>query len=90
VLPDELRAHRGKSVIELSLRDVSILKLLADNRGKVLDRDTIFNECWGINYMPSSRTLDQHISQLRKRIERDPKRPAIIVTVHNAGYRYDG
>ncbi len=90
VLPDELRAHRGKKVIELSLRDVSILRLLADNRGKVLDRDTIFNECWGINYMPSSRTLDQHISQLRKRIERNPKQPTIIVTVHNAGYRYDG
>jgi len=90
VLPDELRAHRGKKTIELSLRDVSILKLFANNMGKVLDRDTIFNECWGINYMPSSRTLDQHISQLRKRIERDPKQPVIIVTVHNAGYRYDG
>ncbi len=89
VLPDELRAHRGKKTIELSLRDVSILKLFANNMGKVLDRDTIFNECWGINYMPSSRTLDQHISQLRKRIERDPKQPVIIVTVHNAGYRYD-
>jgi DNA-binding response OmpR family regulator len=90
VAPDELRAHRGKQTIELSPRDVSILKLLAENRGKVLDRDTIFNICWGMNYMPNSRTLDQHISQLRKRIERDPKNPKIITTVHSAGYRYDG
>ncbi len=90
VFPDELRAHRGKSILELSLRDVSILKLFADNKGKVLNRDQIFNKCWGINYMPSSRTLDQHISQLRKRIELDPKNPVIIVTVHSAGYRYDG
>ncbi len=90
VLSDELRARRGNDVIELSLRDVSILKLFARNKGKVLDRDTIFNECWGLNYMPNSRTLDQHISQLRKRIEQDPKHPTIITTVHNAGYRYDG
>lgn len=90
VTPDELRAKRGKQQIELSPRDVSILKLLAENRGKVLDRDTIFNACWGMDYMPNSRTLDQHISQLRKRIEQDPKHPSIITTVHNAGYRYDG
>jgi two-component system, OmpR family, alkaline phosphatase synthesis response regulator PhoP len=90
ILSDELRAHRGEDVIELSLRDVSILRLLAENRGKVLDRDLIFNTCWGLNYMPNSRTLDQHISQLRKRIELDPKHPTIITTVHNAGYRYDG
>ncbi len=87
---DELRAKRGDAVIELSLRDVGILRLFAENKGKVLDRDTIFNACWGLNYMPNSRTLDQHISQLRKRVELDPKHPAIITTVHNAGYRYDG
>jgi len=86
---DELRAVRGKQVIDLSVRDISILRLFAANRGKVLDRDTIFNECWGVNYLPNSRTLDQHISQLRKRIEKDPAHPAIIRTVHGAGYRYE-
>ena len=40
--------------------------------------------------MPSSRTLDQHIAQLRRRIEIDPKSPVLIQTVHGAGYRYDG
>jgi DNA-binding response OmpR family regulator len=39
--------------------------------------------------VPNSRTLDQHISQLRKRIERDPKTPAIIRTMHGVGYRYE-
>ena len=67
----------------------SILQLLHANRGKVLDRNTIFDACWGANYMPNSRSLDQHISQLRKRIELNPARPRIIQTVHNAGYRYD-
>lgn len=89
VLPAELRARRGEEIIDLSLRDVKILELLHRMRGKVVDRATLFAECWGLDHLPHSRTLDQHISQLRKRIERDPKRPSIIRTVHGAGYRFE-
>jgi DNA-binding response OmpR family regulator len=74
--------------IDLSLREVEILRLLHAHAGKVLDRNTIFNACWGVDYLPSSRTLDQTISQLRKRIELDPSSPRIITTVHGVGYRY--
>jgi DNA-binding response OmpR family regulator len=42
-----------------------------------------------MDHIPHSRSLDQHVSQLRKRIERDPKHPRIILTVHGAGYRYE-
>jgi DNA-binding response OmpR family regulator len=89
VVPAELRVYRGKKGIEVSLRDMRILQLLYDNRGRVLDRNTLFDVCWGLNYMPNSRSLDQHISQLRKRIELNPADPKIIRTVHNAGYRYE-
>ena len=51
--------------------------------------NTIFNQCWGEDYFPNSRSLDQHVSQLRKRIEADPKVPKIIRTVHGVGYRYE-
>lgn len=90
VIPSELRATRDEVTIELSLRDVTILELFSRNAGKVLDRNTIFNHCWGEDYFPNSRTLDQHISQLRKRVEIDAKSPRIIRTVHGAGYRYEG
>lgn len=90
VSPAELRARRGEEVIDLGLRDVKLLELFARNQGKVLDRNTIFNACWGMDYLPNSRTLDQHISQLRKRIELEPRDPQIILTVHGVGYRYDG
>ncbi len=90
VLPQELRARRGDTTIELSLRDVKILRVLFEHRGKALARHTIFTECWGEMYLPSSRTLDQHISQLRKRVELSPKDPKIIRTVHGVGYRFDG
>jgi DNA-binding response OmpR family regulator len=89
VYPAELRARRGEDAIELSLRDVKLLDLLHTHRGRVLDRNTIFNHCWGEDYFPNSRSLDQHISQLRKRIELDPAAPAIIKTVHGAGYRFE-
>ena len=89
VLPAELRARRGEEIIDLSPRDVRILQLLADNPGKALDRNTIFNHAWGEDHFPNSRTLDQHVSQLRKRVEEDPKMPNLICTVHGVGYRYD-
>jgi len=89
VFPAELRATRGEQAIELSLRDIRILELLHRNAGRVLNRNTIFNHSWGEDYFPNSRTLDQHISQLRKRIEVNPKSPRIIRTVHGAGYRFE-
>ena len=88
ILPDELRARRGEELIDLSPREIKILRLLHDHPGKALDRNTLFNACWGVDYLPSSRTLDQTISQLRKRVEVDPSSPRIISTVHGVGYRY--
>jgi len=88
--PGQLRARRGDDVIELSLRDAKILQLFHKNPKKVLSRLSIFDLVWGEDYFPNSRTLDQHISRLRKRIEKQPDSPTIIRTVHGAGYRYDG
>jgi DNA-binding response OmpR family regulator len=89
VFPSELRARRGGTTIELSLRDIKILTLLHEKRGVVVTRDMFFNKCWGLEHVPNSRTLDQHIAQLRKRIEIDAKNPLIVRTVHGVGYRYD-
>jgi DNA-binding response OmpR family regulator len=90
VFPDQLRARRAEQVIDLGKRDIQILQLLHERTGEAVDRLTIFQHAWGLDYLPNSRTLDQQISQLRKRIERDPARPQIIRTVHGVGYRYDG
>ena len=76
--------------LDLSLRDIAILRLLQEHKGEVVSRDAFFDACWGLDFVPNSRTLDQHISQLRKRLEADPKHPRLIRTVHGAGYRYEG
>jgi two-component system alkaline phosphatase synthesis response regulator PhoP len=90
VHPAELRAWRGETMLDLSLRDVKIIELLHRRRGEVVDREAFFRECWGLEHLPNSRTLDQHISKLRKRIEPDPAEPSLIRTVHGVGYRHEG
>ena len=89
IFPNELRGKRAETYIDLSLREIKILLTLANHRGKVVSRDQLFNECWGYDHMPNSRTLDQHISKLRKLIEINPAEPQLIKTVHGAGYRYE-
>ncbi len=88
VYPRELRATRAGAEIELSPREAAILELLHERAGQFVDRDTLLNRCWGAEYFPESRTLDQHIAKLRKRIERDPANPEIVETVRGAGYRF--
>lgn len=88
VKAEELRAFYRDRVIELSLRDTKILKLLYRKANTVVTRETLFDECWGMNYLPNSRTLDQHISKLRKKLGEDSPENSSIETVHGVGYRY--
>jgi len=89
VYPQELRAKKGDELIDLSLRDVRILLLLQREQGRVVSREMLFNECWDMQYLPNSRTIDQHISKLRKRVEIDANEPTLITTVHGVGYRIE-
>jgi two-component system, OmpR family, alkaline phosphatase synthesis response regulator PhoP len=90
VEPGTLRATlTDGSVVELSLREVKLLATFATHPGLVLDRDALWAACWGGNRYPNTRTLDQHIAKLRKKIEVDRDAPAIIRTVRGVGYRYD-
>lgn len=89
VVPTELRAYRGGKAIKLMARDVKVLRIFHERRGQVVDRNTICDEAWGIDFFPNSRALDQHISLLRRKIEQDPLEPKIITTVRGAGYRFE-
>ncbi len=89
VYPAQLRATRNSdsAEVELSPREISILSFLHQHRGEAVRRDSLLNHCWGIDYYPESRTLDQHIVKLRKHIELDPTKPTLIETVRGVGYR---
>ena len=79
----------GEKIFDLSARELDLLKFFYAHPNEVLSRDLILNAVWGIDYYGTTRTLDQHIAQLRKRIETDPAHPVIIQTVYGAGYRYE-
>ncbi len=89
VIPRQLRARRGETSIELTARELRILQLLASKPNEVVDREELFRIAWEETSIPNSRTIDQTISQLRKRIEQDSKRPTIIQTVYGVGYRFE-
>jgi len=88
VYPNELCAQRQTARLELSLREVKILECLYQYKNKVVTREMLFDAAWGYDFLPNSRTLDQHISKLRKTIELDANSPLLIRTVHGMGYRY--
>ena len=89
VMPSELRAFRGEHAIPITPRELRVLQVFHERKGRVVDRNTLCDEAWDADYFPSSRALDQCISQLRKKIELDLASPKIIQTVHGAGYRYE-
>lgn len=90
VYPKRLIAIDDGSEVELTVREIKVISLLSKRCGEVVTRDELLNECWGLEYFPESRTLDQHVLNLRKKIEADPARPALIETVRGAGYRFPG
>lgn len=89
VMPSKLRARRDETIVELTARELRILQVLASRPSEVVERNDLFRIAWGETHVPNSRTLDQTISQLRKRIELDPKHPRIIQTVYGVGYRFE-
>ena len=73
--------------MELYHYEAEILKLLIRREGEVILREEILDTVWG-RQSPTTRTVDFHICNLRKKIEVDPAKPRHILTVHGLGYRF--
>lgn len=73
----------------LTPRLMSLLEILLKHPGEVLEREHIFREVWDTDYIDDTRTLDVHISWLRRAIEVDPRRPRFLKTIRGVGYRLD-
>lgn len=75
--------------VPLTAMEFSLLKLFAENRGRVLNRDQILEQAHDRSWDPFDRSIDIRISRLRRKIESNPQKPAIIKTVRGIGYIYD-
>jgi DNA-binding response OmpR family regulator len=78
---------RGKTVEELTARELKLLQTFFAHSGEVLSRDRLLNEVWGYNYYGTTRTLDQVIVQLRKKLGDNGGEPKHLITVHGVGYK---
>ena len=88
---NEARVARvsGKE-ISLTPNEFDILIALIRNRGRVLSREQLIDIVFGIDFEGSDRTVDVHIKNIRKKIERDTKNPLYIITVTKSGYKFGG
>ena len=78
----------GKNT-KLTPRLITLLQLLMDKHGEVVEREALFKKVWETNYTGDTRTLDVHISWLRRAIELDPDNPKFLKTIRGVGYRLD-
>ncbi len=92
--PIRLNAERrrvhclGKNA-KLTPRLVALLKTLMEHQGEVIEREQLFKEVWETDYTGDTRTLDVHVSWLRRAIELDPLKPKFLKTIRGVGYRLD-
>ena len=87
--PKAFQVRRGKAVEELTAKELKLLQFFRAHQGEVLSRDRLLNEVWGYNYYGTTRTLDQVIVQLRKKLGDNSGAPRMLVTVHGVGYKLE-
>ena len=84
-------ATKNGEALEMSAREFQILKYFWQHRGEVVLREDLLQDIWGYtpDNMPSTRTIDNHIVNLRKKLEDDQANPKIILSIRGAGYKFD-
>ena len=88
--PDARRAYRGDEELELTTKEFDLLALLMSRPGITFTREQIMSSVWDEHWWGSTRTLDTHVSTLRRKIGDDSDPPSIIVTLRGVGFRFEG
>lgn len=83
-------ARRSGQPLDITTTEFKLLTAFIRHRGKVISREKLLDEVWGQDVFLTDRVVDNHIANLRKKIESDPARPRFLVSVRGVGYRFDG
>jgi DNA-binding response OmpR family regulator len=81
-------ASKKKESLKLSAKEFEILKYFILHEGEVITRDMLLDDVWGYESFPTTRTVDNYILTIRKKIEDNPSEPKHLLTVHTAGYKF--
>ena len=87
---ETFEATVGPRQVKLSYKEAMIMKLFWEKRNQVITREELLQKVWGIEGYIQSRTVDNHIVQLRKTFEANPKNPRLILSIHGSGYKFVG
>jgi two-component system response regulator RegX3 len=85
---DTRSLSRRGAAIDLTVKEFDLLRLLLENAGKVVKREKLIADVWDTNWFGSTKTLDVHVSALRKKLDDDPGSPRYIHTVRGIGFRF--
>src|SRR6201982_1372171 len=83
-----MEIHRNGRPVILTCKEFKTLAYLVKNPRRVISRDELLNEVWGDKKYPCTRTVDNHILKLRKKLETEPAHPKHFHTVHSCGYKF--
>lgn len=86
----KLEGSKGERALQLSARHFKILRLFVENPGRVISRNELLDKVWGYDVYPTTRTVDNHIVQLRKQLEDVPSDPQLITSIRGVGYKFNG
>lgn len=81
-------ASRNGMTLKLSTREFEILQFFVSVEGEVVSRDQLLNAVWGYDAYPTTRTIDNFIANLRKKIEDNPADPRHLITIFGSGYKF--
>lgn len=81
--------RKNDKPVEMSAREFRILAYFVEHPGEMLTRERLLNDIWGYEVFPTTRTVDNHIARLRKKIEDEPDSPRYLVTMRGAGYMFE-
>jgi DNA-binding response OmpR family regulator len=83
-----MEIHRNGRPVILTCKEFKMLAYLIKNPRRVISRDELLNEVWRYENYPNTRTVDNHILKLRKKLEAEPTHPKHFHTVHSSGYKF--
>ncbi len=83
-------ARKGNRPLDLSARELRLLRYFIEHRGEAIPRERLLDAVWDYDSAPLTRTVDVHVAKLRKKIEDRPDDPRFLVTIHRVGYKFKG
>ncbi|MGE5679371.1 MAG: response regulator transcription factor [Bacillota bacterium] len=80
--------HKHNKLLDLTVKEFNLLKFFIEHEGQIITRNQLLDEVWGYDAFPTTRTVDNYVLALRKKIENDPSSPDHIMTIYTAGYKF--